>query len=224
METTVDMKKVKIIIADDHSILQHGLAKSLEMEEKFEVVAMADSGLAAIELASRYLPDLVIMDVSMPGINGMEATKQILTKNPGIKVIALSMHMEKIYVAGIMKAGASGYILKSCSFKELLTCIKIVLSGKYYFCKEVKHFVTNKEHVPVNNKNASVFSLLSERERQVLQLIAEGHKSRTIAQKLNVSIKTIDIHRTNLKTKLNIHSIAELTKFAITEGLTNSFL
>ncbi|MBC8438383.1 MAG: response regulator transcription factor [Deltaproteobacteria bacterium] len=220
----MDMKKVKIIIADDHSILQHGLANSLETEENFEVVAMADSGLTAIELASRYLPDLVIMDVSMPGLNGMEATKQILTKNPGIKVIALSMHMEKIYVTGMIKAGASGYILKSCSFKELLTCIKIVLSGKYYLCKEVKNFVTDKEHVPVNDKNASVFSLLSERERQVLQLIAEGHKSRTIAQKLNVSIKTIDIHRTNLKTKLNIHSIAELTKFAITEGLTNSFL
>ncbi|MBU0464348.1 MAG: response regulator transcription factor, partial [Proteobacteria bacterium] len=135
-----------------------------------------------------------------------------------------SMHMEKIYVTGMMKAGASGYILKSCSFKELIAGIEMVLSGEYFFCKEVKHFITDKDHVTENNKSASVFSLLSKRERQVLQLIAEGHKSRTIAQKLNLSIKTIDIHRTNLKTKLNIHSIAELTKFAITEGLTTSLL
>ena len=218
------MKKIKIIITDDHSILQHGLAKSLEMEKNFDVVAMADSGLLAIELANHHQPDLVIMDVSMPGINGMEATKQILTKNPEIKVIALSMHMEKIYVTGMMKAGASGYILKSCSFKELLTCIKMVLSGEYYFCKEVKHFCKDKDHVPGNNKRGSILSLLSKREQQVLQMIAEGHKTRVIAQKLNLSVKTIDIHRTNLKSKLNIHSIAELTKFAITEGLTTSFL
>jgi DNA-binding NarL/FixJ family response regulator len=163
LEKIADMKKIKIIIADDHSILQHGLAKSLEMEKNFEIVAKADSGLAAIEFASQYLPDLVIMDVSMPGINGMEATKRILAKNPEIKVIALSMHMEKIYVTGMIKAGASGYILKSCSFKELLICIKMVLSGEYYFCKEVKHFVTDKDHVPVNTKKASIFSLLSEK-------------------------------------------------------------
>ena len=218
------MKKTKIIIADDHNILQHGLAKSLETEKGFEVVAKANSGLAAIELVNRHLPDLVIMDVSMPHLNGIEATKQILNKNPEIKVIALSMHMEKIYVSGMLKAGASGYILKSCSFKELLTCIKTVLSGKYFFCKEVESIVSGEDYVPLDNKSISVVSLLSEREREVLQLIAEGYKSRAIAQKLHISVKTVDIHRTNLKTKLNIHSIAELTKFAITEGLTTSFI
>ena len=112
------MKTVRIIIVDDHSILQHGLCNSLEMEEGFEVVAKADSGHAAIELANKYCPDLIVMDISMPGLNGMEATKQILAKNPNIKVVALSMHMEKIYVTGMMNAGASGYILKSCSFKR----------------------------------------------------------------------------------------------------------
>ncbi|MBT3176697.1 MAG: response regulator transcription factor [Desulfobacula sp.] len=218
------MKKTKIIIADDHNILQHGLAKSLETEKGFEVVAKANSGLAAIELVNRHLPDLVIMDVSMPHLNGIEATKQILNKNPEIKVIALSMHMEKIYVSGMLKAGASGYILKSCSFKELLTCIKTVLSGKYFFCKEVESIVSGEDYVPLDNKSISVVSLLSEREREVLQLIAEGYKSRAIAQKLHISVKTVDIHRTNLKTKLNIHSIAELTKFAIAEGLTTSFI
>ncbi len=218
------MKKIKIIIVDDHSILQHGLAKSLEMEDKFEVVARADSGFAAIELVNHYLPDLVIMDVSMPGLNGMEATKRILKKNPEIKVTALSMHVEKIYVAGMMNAGASGYVLKSCSFKELLNCIEMVLAGEYFFCKEVKSIAKNGKLFPEDNKGVSVFSLLSEREIEVLQLIAEGRKSRAIGEKLNISVKTVDIHRTHLKIKLNIHTIAELTKFAISEGVTTSLL
>ncbi|MCD4678263.1 MAG: response regulator transcription factor [Desulfobacula sp.] len=218
------MKKIKIIIADDHSILQHGLCSSLEMEKGFKVVAKANSGRSAIELATLHRPDLVIMDVSMPHLNGMEATKQILEKNPEIKIIALSMHMEKIYVHGMMNAGASGYILKSCSFKELLLCIQTVLSGKQFFCREVKHLVTGSDGSLATDNMVSVFSLLSKREREVLQLIAEGHKSRKIAQKLNISVKTVDIHRTHLKAKLNIHSIAELTKFAIAEGLTSSLL
>jgi two-component system, NarL family, response regulator NreC len=218
------MKRIKIIIADDHGILQHGLANSLQMENTFEVVAKADSGLSAIALAELHKPDMVIMDISMPRLNGMEATKRILAKNSEIKIIALSMHREKIYVAGMINAGASGYILKSCSFKELLTGIATVLAGEFFFCREVRHLVTDGGHVPKNNKKTSVFSLLSKREREVLQLIAEGYKSRAIAQKLNLSVKTIDIHRTNLKSKLNIHSIAELTKFAIAEGVTTSLL
>ena len=215
------MRKVKIIIADDHSIVQHGLCHSLEMEQGFKVVAKADSGHSAIELSDLHQPDIVIMDVSMPHLNGMEATKQILMKNPKIKIIALSMHMEKIYVTGMMNAGASGYVLKSCSFKELLKGIQVVLSGEHFLCRDVRHLVTYEEGVLVIQSRISAFSLLSKREREVLQLIAEGHKTRKIAQKLNISVKTIDIHRTHLKRKLNIHSIAELTKFAIAEGLTN---
>lgn len=218
------MKKIKIILADDHIIVQHGLSNSLEMEKDIEVVAMANSGHEAIELAGRLRPELVIMDVSMPGLNGMEATKQILKKYPEIKVVALSMHTEKIYVSGMMKAGASGYILKSCSFKELLKGIHRVSAGGYFFCDEVKHLVREKDIDAVSEDRVSVFSLLSRREREVLQLIAEGHKSRVIAEKLNISIKTVDIHRTNLKTKLNIHSIAELTKFAIAEGITSTVI
>lgn len=218
------MKKVKIIIADDHSILQHGLGTSLEMEREFKVVAKADSGYSAIEFSNRFKPDIVIMDVSMPGLNGMEATKRILAKNPEIIIVALSMHLEKIYVTGMMDAGASGYILKSCSFKELLTCIRTVLSGEYFFCQEVREFVKGYDGDHNTGQRVSVFSLLSRREREVLQLISEGHKSKKIAQKLNISIKTVDIHRNNLKNKLNIHSIAELTKFAITEGLTTPLL
>lgn len=214
------MKQIKILIADDHSILQHGLSSSLEMEKDIQVVGRADSGYLAIEMADRLNPDLVIMDVGMPELNGMEATKQILKKFPDIKVMGLSMHMEKVYVTGMINAGASGYIIKSCSFKELLSAIHTIMSGQTYFCSEVEHFIEDGVDI-VSDNPLSVFNVLSKREREVLQLIAEGHKSRMIAKKLNISVKTVDIHRNNIKSKLDIHSIAELTKFAISKGLTS---
>ncbi|MCF6246360.1 MAG: response regulator transcription factor [Desulfobacula sp.] len=215
------MKMIKIVIADDHSILQHGLCNSLELEKNIVVAGKAESGYEAIELAKKFRPDMVIMDVSMPGLNGIEATKQILKLYPVIKVMALSMHTERIYIAGMMQAGASGYILKSCSFNELLAGIHAIISGECYFCREVKHLVGGVNNDNVDDPPASVFSLLSKREREILQLIAEGAKSRRIAEKLKISVKTVDNHRTRLKMKLNIHSIAELTKFAIAEGLTS---
>ncbi len=218
------MKKFKLIIADDHSILQHGLCNSLELEKDIDVVGKASSGFEAIEMTHQLNPDMIIMDVSMPGLNGMEATKQILEEHPEVKVMALSMHTEKIYVSGMMKAGASGYILKSCSFKELLAGIHAILDGEIFFCEEVMHLIDRKEKVFGSEKVISVFSLLSRREREVLQLIAEGHKSRMIAEKLNISVRTVDIHRDNLKRKLKIHTIAELTKFAISEGLTSTII
>jgi two-component system response regulator NreC len=218
------MKKTEIIVVDDHSILQHGLCNILEMEESFKVVGRADSGRSAIKLAAQLSPDLVIMDVNMPELNGIEATKQIIKTNNQIKVLGLSMHIEKVYVTGMMSAGASGYILKTCSFKELVQGIKTVLSGEYYFCKDIKPLIVFKNGEIVKNKKNDHFSLLSLREREVLQLIAEGNISRDIAKKLKISPKTVDIHRKNVKTKLNIDSIAGLTKFAISEGLTSSIL
>ena len=218
------MKPYRVIIVDDHSILQHGLCSSLEMEKDIQIVGQAESGHEAIKMADQLEPDLVIMDVSMPGLNGMEATKQILKIHPHIKVLGLSMHTEKIYVSGMMEAGASGYILKSCSFKELLSGIHTVLSGRIFFCREVMHLIDNKQIALDRDETVSVFSLLSRREREVLQLIAEGHKSRMIAKLLSISVKTVDIHRNNIKAKLNIHSIAELTKFAIAEGLTSTII
>jgi len=215
------MKKIEIILVDDHSILQHGLCNSLEMEKKFKVVGRTDSGRAAIELTAKLSPDLVIMDVNMPGLNGIDATKQIIKANNQIKVLGLSMHIEKVYVIGMMSAGASGYILKTCSFKELVKGIETVLSGKYYFCKDIKPLISFKNGKIVTDKKNQKFSLLSLREREILQLVAEGHTSKDIAQKLNLSPKTVDIHRKNVKTKLNIDSTAGLTKYAISEGLTS---
>ncbi|MBU2430898.1 MAG: response regulator transcription factor, partial [Proteobacteria bacterium] len=134
------------------------------------------------------------------------------------------MHIEKIYVNGMINAGVSGYVLKSCSFKELLDCISRVLADDSYFCQEINHMVDHHDKNHGADKNISVFSLLSRREIEVLQLIAEGYRSRKIADKLNISVKTVDIHRTHLKEKLNIHTIAQLTKFAISEGVTPAHL
>ena len=137
-------KKIKIIIADDHTILRHGICQAFDMEKDFTVIGQADSGRSAVSLALEHCPDIVLMDVSMPDLNGIEATKQILKNNPNVKVIALSMYSEKIYVMGMLDAGASGYLLKSCSFKKLLNCIHTVLSGELYFCPEVPALLVEK--------------------------------------------------------------------------------
>jgi len=217
------MKTIKILIADDHTLFQHGLANSLAQEKSFKVIAKANSGRSAIDLAEKHTPDLVIMDVSMPDLNGMEASRQILMKNPKIKILALTMHSERIYVLGMLNAGASGYLLKSCSFNELLSAINTILSGKIILSPEVSHLIINTTS-PLNQKNSSLFPLISQREREVLQLIAEGNTNKSISKKLNISIKTVDIHKNNLKNKLDIHTIAGLTKFALNEGLTSPFL
>ena len=204
----------KIIVVDDHTIVRHGICEALDAENGFAVIAQADSGRSAIDLALELCPDIMLMDVSMPDLNGIETTRHILANNSNIKIIALTMHSEKVYVKGMLDAGVSGYILKSCSFKELLHCIKTVLSGERYLGQGVadhdEDFFTNKKT-----------SILSNKEREVLQLIAEGHRSKGIAQKLNISVRTVDVHRVNIKNKLNIHSVAELTKFALTEGITS---
>lgn len=207
-------KKIKIIVVDDHTIVRHGMCEALDAENDFTVIAQADSGRSAIDLALELCPDIVLMDISMPDLNGMETTRKILADNSNIKIIALTMHSEKVYVRGMLDAGVSGYILKSCSFKELLHCIQTVLSGERCLCQGVaghdEDFFTNKKT-----------SILSNKEREVLQLIAEGNRSKGIAQKLNISVRTVDVHRVNIKNKLNIHSVAQLTKFALTEGITS---
>ena len=218
------MKKIKILLVDDHTILRYGILQSFRKENNFEVIGETDSGRSAINFVSTHCPDIILMDVSMPDLNGMETTRQILASTSDIKIIALSMHSEKIYVMGMLNAGASGYLLKSCSFSELLKAIYIVLSGKKYLSSEIAHLATADSLNSIRNQNISALSMLSKREREVLQLIAEGHKSKIIAEKLNISRKTVDVHRANLKKKLDIHNTAELTKFAIDKGITSLVL
>lgn len=192
------MKKIRLILVDDHKIVQHGIGQSLEMEKDMEVVARADTGKSAVMLAAEHKPEVMVMDISMPDMNGMEATRQILAINPVIKILALSMHREKIYVTGMLNAGASGYILKSCSYAELVEGIKAIISGKIFLSPDIALLMAN-ETVNPDQDRTKVFSRLSPRERQVLQFIAEGHTSKEIADKLGISSKTVDIHRNNLK-------------------------
>ncbi len=214
------MKKPRIIVVDDHQIVRDSIGYSLEASNAFHVVGRANNGRVALEMADKLRPDLVLMDVSMPDMNGIEATRQIVAAVPGIKVVALTMHSAKAYVMGMLNAGASGYLLKTCPFEEVINALNVILSGTIYLSPEITHmvveFAKNREWDAVDS-----FTLLSAREREVLQLISEGHTSKTISKQMNISSKTVDVHRNNIKKKLDIHTIAGLTKFAIAKGLTD---
>ncbi len=207
------MNKKTILIVDDHRVFHHGICQSLDMTGKFTVTGRAVTGAEAVSLAEEISPDLILMDISMPDLNGMEATRRILAANPGIRIVALSMHAEKIYVMGMLNAGASGYVLKSCSFKELLTAIETVLTGRVYVSPEIAHLLVDD--------SPDRLALLSNREKQVLVGIAEGHSSRKIAETLHLSVKTIDVYRRSLKAKIGIQSVAGLTRYAIAKGLVS---
>ncbi len=211
----------KIIIADDHKIIREGLKALLEKEEKFEVVAEAQNGLATVRLAQKLKPDIVIMDIGMPDMNGIEATREIVSANKNIKVVALSMHSDRRFVLQMLQAGASGYLLKESAFEELVMSLEAVASGQQYLSPKVTDVVI-KEYLHSTGKNeGTVFKMLSAREREVLQLLAEGKSTKQIAAALNVSVKTVETHRQQVMEKLDIHSIAELTKYAIREGITS---
>jgi DNA-binding NarL/FixJ family response regulator len=187
-----------------------------------EVLAEAEDGRDAVRLVRKLSPQVVIMDVGMPDLNGIEATRQILQESPETKVIALSMHSDRRFVTNMLKAGASGYLLKDSAFEELATAIRVVMARKTYLSHEIAHVVV-KDYVQGGGSkdDPSVFSVLSPREREVLQLMAEGKTNRQIAETLNVSLKTVETHRQQIMNKLEIHNIVELTKYAIREGLAS---
>ena len=210
---------IKIILADDHKIVRQGLRNMLEQETDLEVLGEADDGRMAVRLVRELSPQVVIMDVGMPDLNGIEATRQVLAESPGVKVIGLSMHCDRHFVMNMLKAGASGYLLKDSAFEELATAIRMVLGGKMYLSTEIANIVI-KDYLQ-GGGDESVFSVLTPREREVLQLMAEGKSSRQIADHLVISIKTVETHRMQLMHKLQIFSVAELTKYAIREGLSS---
>jgi len=213
------MEKIKILVVDDHTIVRQGICRELQTIENFEIVGEADCGYEALKVISEHCPDIVIMDISMPGLTGIETTKQIMEINSNIKVIALTMHSEKIYVMGMLNSGASGYLLKTCAFKELHHSINIVLSGETYLCPEITKQVINGSSNSMHGQKSTPMSMLTPREKEVLQLIAKGNQTKAIAQKLKISIRTVDHHRAKLNAKLDIHNIAQLTKFAIAQNL-----
>ncbi len=212
---------IKILLADDHKIIRDGLRALLDKEPDMEVVGEAQDGITTIKLAKKLMPNIVIMDIGMPDMNGIDATRQIFNETQGIKVIALSMHSDRRFVLQMLKSGASGYLLKDSAFEELASAIKTVMSGQPYLSPKITDVVI-KDYVSSLSRNEdTVFTKISAREREVLQLIAEGKSTKQIAVFLNVSVKTIETHRQQIMEKLDIHSIAELTKYAIREGLTS---
>ena len=210
----------KVLIADDHQIVRQGLRNLLEKEPDLKVVAEAEDGRSTVRLARELQPGVIIMDVAMPDMNGIEATRQIVSELPRVKVIALSMYADRRFVVNMLKAGASGYLLKDCAFEELNRAIRAVQAHKTYLSPGVSDILVKDYMTGGSTQETSVFSVLTPREREVLQLMSEGRSTTQIAESLHVSVKTIETHRQQVMHKLNTHSVAELTKYAIREGLT----
>jgi len=208
---------IRIIIADDHKILRDGLRNVIEKESQMKVVGEANNGREAIKLCSQLKPDIAIMDVAMPGLNGIEATRQIVQENPDCKVIALSMHSDKTFVKGMFRAGAFAYILKDADSGELITAIKTVSANQKFVCNKISGIILNEMISNFEEEDSG----LSQREKEILQLIAEGKSSKEIGELLFLSSKTVDTHRKNIMDKLELRTLPELTKYAIRSGLTS---
>ena len=211
---------IRILLADDHAVLRHGLSKALQAESDMEVIGLAADGLTAVELARELSPDVIIMDIGMPGLNGIEATRQITKQSPRVRIIALSMHSAKKFIMEMFKAGASGYLLKDCEYDELAAAVRTVASGKDYISPSISGILieTCTTDDPKRKKNA--FSALTDREREVLQLLTEGRTTKQTAARLHISPKTVEVHRLNVMNKLKIDNMVQLTKYAIQEGIT----
>jgi len=211
----------RILLADDHKITRQGLRSLLEKQQDMEVVAEAEDGRAAERLVEELLPDVVIMDISMPDLNGMEATRWIVGKFPDVKVIALSMHSDASFVTEMLRSGAAGYLLKDCAFEELTRAIRTVMDDKTYLSPSISGVVVEDYLHRLSKADFSDSEVLTDREREVLQLMAEGSSTKQIAVKLHVSVKTVETHRRQIMSKLDIHTVAELTKYAVRKGLTS---
>jgi RNA polymerase sigma factor (sigma-70 family) len=210
---------IRIIVADDHKILCQGVKTLIENEPNLEVVGEAEDGLEIVFLARKLTPDLIIMDVNLPKLNGIEATRQILSELPNIKIVALSMYSDGHFVTNMLKEGAYGYLLKECAFEELAQAIRQVMANKVYLSPKIAEVVVKDQVTPDSRAIHSAFSALTPREREVLQMIAEGKSTNKIADLLHISVKTVESYRKQVKDKLSTSSIAGLTKYAIREGL-----
>ena len=208
---------INILLADDHKIVRTSLARLLELEMDFKIVGETENGRETVTLAKELQPDIIIMDIGMPVLNGIEATKQILLVSKNSKVIALSMHADKQFITGMFKAGAVGYLLKDCAYDELIDAIYTVQNKKVYISKEISGIVIGELLGSLSKDTSDI----SDREKEVLQLLVEGKSTKEIASILNLSVKTIESHRKNIMTKLNIYTMPELTKYAVRMGITS---
>lgn len=210
---------IRLLIADDHQVISESLTPALNSQKGIAVVAEVNNGRAAVAMTKKLKPDIVIMDIAMPELNGIEATRQIIAQSPAAKVIILSMHADRRYVMGALEAGASGYVTKSCSLKELAAAIRTVYKNKKYLSPEVSSIVIEKSLSVLKEKFSPSAAVLTKRESEVLQLLAEGRTVKESAFELKVSIKTVHTHRAKIMKKLKINNTASLIKYAIQEGL-----
>ena len=211
-----------IILADDHTMIREGIRSMLVNELRHNVIAQASNGRETIALVQQHKPDIVLMDITMPELNGIEATRHIINEFPDIKIIALSMHTDKGIVSGMLNAGASGYLLKDSSPAELQQAIQTVMRGKIYITGEITDVVVRDYIHNHNGTHTATVPQLTPREIEIIQLIAEGKASKDIASVLHISISTIDTHRQHIMDKLQLHSVADIVKFAIRTGLTTA--
>ncbi len=214
------MKTIRILLADDHTVVRKGLRLLLSGQPGFTVVADAPDGRAAIELTERHLPDVVVMDVAMPGLNGIEAARQITNRMPQVAVVFLSMHSDEGYVLKALKSGARGYLLKDSAEQDLINAVVAVSEGKAFFSPAISKMLVEDYLRQMQDRQVEdSYELLTNREREVLQLLAEGRGNKDVAAVLNLSLYTVETHRGNILQKLNLHNQAELILYAIRKGV-----
>ncbi len=212
---------IRVLIVDDHTLVRHCLRGLIDKTPGLTVVADAADGREAVTLAAKLRPHVVLMDIEMPGLNGVEATRQIVNQTPGVRVVALSGHVDEGRTARMFEAGASGYVTKTAAFEELLDAVRAAAAGRVYVSPHISdHIVSSFTSTGTRPASAPSSAGLTPREREVLQLVAEGKSTQESASVLHISIKTVETHRRALMEKLDVYSIAELTKYAIREGLT----
>ena len=211
------MKRIRILLADDHAVVRQGFRMILAAHPDMEIVGEAGNGREAVELAERLKPEVVVMDVSMPELNGIEATRRLAASLPHTRVLALSMHKDSVYVREILRAGARGYLLKDSVADDLVSAVRAVASGEGYLSPQVSNAVLDDYRRHVTNP----IDLLTSREREVLQMLAEGKTNKEIAGVLNLSAYTVEAHRGRVMEKLNVHTIADLVRFAVRNGLVD---
>ena len=215
------MTRRRLILADDHTMVRQGLHCLLTSRSDWQVVGEAEDGREAVDLALELLPDVVVMDVAMPTLNGIEATRQIKAQVPQVQILGMSVHADSRFVGQMLRSGASGYLLKDAAFEALIEALEVVASGQTYLTGDVAGVVVSHFVRGENDQNGSAYEALTAREREVLQLLSEGYASKQIARQLNISVKTIDTHRYQIMRKLKLRGLADLTRFALKEGISS---
>jgi len=214
------MKSIRILLADDHNVVRDGLRALLERETDMTVVAEAADGRESVRLAEEQSPDVVVMDLAMPNMNGIEATRRIVAANPRAAVVILSMHQDESYVLGSLNAGAKGYLLKDSMRKEVIDAIRAVYQGRSFVTRKVSRLLQEDYVSRLQNRSLQdSYDLLTNREREILQLIAEGRTNKEVAGVLNISPTTVETHRTHILRKLDLHSVPELILYAVRKGI-----